>query len=148
MMANYVVNSVAPCILCIVAYLTIFQVIMVLEAWVGHQLLSGHIFVGFLSAGSCLSTFCYIQYYKPHFTRPVYLGVATFTWLYIAHMAYSLFWTAFVFHSKNDSTGGWAYGSACAWLLFYCDSTKTNLARLIYYLTARDTHEREIASVF
>ncbi|CAI2377595.1 unnamed protein product [Moneuplotes crassus] len=115
-------------------YYSIYYATEVAKGIAGQEVISGHIFVGFLSSSSFLSTTIYIHHFRKNDSQ-VHKIFQLLCFLYLLHMAYSFFWTAFIYHHTFDSLFGLLLGSVLSFLIQCSDGLnyfEMNIPTIVY----------------
>ena len=113
-------NVIAQVIFTWVFFYTVYYTTEIMKSAWGGEVMSGHIYTGILSWASIISTTIFMHKYKQT-NELAYKIIEPSVFLYIFHMAYSFFWTTFVYHELIDSLFGLSIGSFISFCIQWSD---------------------------
>jgi hypothetical protein len=102
-------NIIAQLVCTYASFYVIYYTTEIMKSIMDEEVMSGHIFAGLLSTGSFMSTTVFIRHFRDK-SNNIHKVLELICFLYVFHMAYSFFWTAFIFHSVLDSFFGLVMG--------------------------------------
>lgn len=107
-------NVVCQIFMTYLFYYIVYYTTEMLANTFGSEVISGHIYTGILASSSFISTLCFLHKYRDE-NSSLYKAAEIVTILFTFHMAYSFFWTSFIYHTFFDSSVGLIVG---VWISF------------------------------
>ena len=120
-------------------YYSIYYTTELMKSAIGAEVISGHIYTGILSCSSFVSTNIFIHRFSDKNSK-FYKICEIITILFTFHMAYSFFWTSFIYHSVFDSIASlllgvvisfWVQWGDGLWYFEIYEHTVTHAARFM-----------------
>lgn len=113
-------NIIAQLVLTYASFYAIYYTTEKMKSIMGEEVMSGHIFAGLLSTGSFISTTVFIRHFRDK-SNKIHRIFELICFLYVFHMAYSFYWTAFIYHHVFDSLFGLIMGLSTTLFIQCCD---------------------------